>query len=319
MNTSEICNDQQRRQLVQNHKDARGKPDLNGIDYVEVSDDDQCVLHVHFLGAAPGNLLKGNVRIEGGRRIRNICAVDPGPQPCMNDDEPEPANCLSVAVNQAGDFSTYTLRLVEVDEKGQATNIPLKGFDHRYVQAEFSFTANDVSSLDCQPAAHCPSAPLVEPEINYLAKDFASFRQLILDRLALLIPGWQERHLPDMGIMLVELLAYAGDYLSYYQDAVATEAYLETARQRISVRRHVRLIDYDMHEGCNARAWLYIETSADIAFEPRAAYFMTTPAQFPASLGPTLTEDDLRNIPTADAEAFEPLFFHADAQGKIGL
>src|SRR3712207_7620689 len=49
---------------------------------------------------------------------------------------------------------------------------------------------------------------------------------------------------------LVELLAYTGDYLSYYQDAVATEAYLETARRRISVRRHVRLIDYPMHEGC---------------------------------------------------------------------
>ena len=36
------------------------------------------------------------------------------------------------------------------------------------------------------------------------------------------------------------VFAYTADYLSYYQDAVATEAYLDTARQRISVRRHVR-------------------------------------------------------------------------------
>jgi hypothetical protein len=41
-------------------------------------------------------------------------------------------------------------------------------------------------------------------------------------------------------IALVELLAYVGDQLSYYQDAVANEAYLETARQRISVKRHTR-------------------------------------------------------------------------------
>ena len=94
------------------------------------------------------------------------------------------------------------------------------------------------------------------PAINYLAKDYASFRQLMLDRLALIMPDWRERHVPDLGITLVELLAYVGDYLSYYQDAVATEAYLDTARQRISVRRHARLVDYLMHEGCNARAFL---------------------------------------------------------------
>ena len=43
---------------------------------------------------------------------------------------------------------------------------------------------------------------------------------------------------------LVELLAYAADNLSYRQDAIANEAYLATARQRVSVRRHARLVDY---------------------------------------------------------------------------
>ena len=71
------------------------------------------------------------------------------------------------------------------------------------------------------------------------------------------MPDWQERHVPDLGVTLVELLAYVGDYLSYYQDAVGTEAYLGTARQRISVRRHARLVDYQLHEGCNARAWVH--------------------------------------------------------------
>ena len=66
------------------------------------------------------------------------------------------------------------------------------------------------------------------------------------------------RHVPDLGIALVELFAYVGDYLSYFQDAVATEAYLATARLRPSVRRHARLIDYAMHEGCNARAWVVV-------------------------------------------------------------
>jgi hypothetical protein len=49
------------------------------------------------------------------------------------------------------------------------------------------------------------------------------------------------------------MLAYAADQLSYYQDAVATEAYLGTARRRTSARRHARLVDYFMHDGANAR------------------------------------------------------------------
>ena len=73
--------------------------------------------------------------------------------------------------------------------------------------------------------------------------------------------------MPDLGVTLVELLAYVGDYLSYYQDAVATEAYLDTARLRISVRRHARLVDYAMHEGCNARAWVCVEVGRPLEIE----------------------------------------------------
>lgn len=96
------------------------------------------------------------------------------------------------------------------------------------------------------------------PEIDFLAKDFASFRQLMLDQIALLLPDWQEQHPADLGNALVDILAYAADYLSYYQDGVATEAYLGTARLRRSVRRHARLLDYELHDGCNARTWVHI-------------------------------------------------------------
>ena len=64
--------------------------------------------------------------------------------------------------------------------------------------------------------------------------------------------------------MLVELLAYAADHLSYYQDAVATEAYLGTARRRVSVRRHARLLDYRIHEGCSARTFLHFTASTGL-------------------------------------------------------
>ena len=95
--------------------------------------------------------------------------------------------------------------------------------------------------------------------IDYLAKDYASFRRLMLDRLSAAGAGLARAQPRRLGVALVELLAYVGDHLSYQQDAVATEAYLGTARRRVSVRRHARLVDYRMHDGCNARAWVQLQ------------------------------------------------------------
>jgi hypothetical protein len=113
-----------------------------------------------------------------------------------------------------------------------------------------------IASVDqCQPRPAEPPPP--EPPIDYTAKDYASFRQALIDLIPQLASGWAERHEADVGIALLELLAYVGDQLSYYQDAVANEAFLETARQRVSVRRHANLIDYRMHSGASARAFVH--------------------------------------------------------------
>jgi hypothetical protein len=130
---------------------------------------------------------------------------------------------------------------------------------------------------------------------------------LILDRLALILPEWKERHIPDLGITLVELLAYIGDHLSYYQDAVGTEAYLQTARQRISVRRHALLVDYHMHEGCNARAWVHLKTNSDTSLDPAQISFITGYNDTFRFSGRLLTWSDLEDIPAGTFEVFEPL------------
>ena len=65
MKTTEICEDDLRRQLVREHRA------LNGIDFVEISDD-QRTLQVYFLGKAPADLKLKNIVITGGRRITGI-------------------------------------------------------------------------------------------------------------------------------------------------------------------------------------------------------------------------------------------------------
>ena len=253
-----FCCDENRREAV---KDSS----VNGIDFLEVLDEPsqplsqrQRTLYVHFIKplatSGPTKLAKKNILIEGGERIRNVAVqsvtIGTGAQ----------AKVLTVNVDRAGDFSTYTLRMVK---DSQDPRQPPDGFDQILSAVDFSFKVNCPSEFDCLDERVCLTEPAEEPGINYLAKDYASFRQLILDRLAVLMPDWQERSPADMGIALVELLAYVGDYLSYQQDATATEAYLGTARKRISVRRHARLVDYFLHDGCSARAWVQLKVSAD--------------------------------------------------------
>ena len=290
-----LCREELRRDLV------RRKPALNGLDYLEVSED-QLTLSVYFLGKAPENISKDNIRISGGQRVMEIAVLSIDVQ---REEDLELDDCMQVEIYPYGDFSTYTLCLVELDERGRQTDQPLSGFDPRYACLDFNFKAGCPNDLDCKQALICPPEPAQIPEINYLAKDYASFRQLIYDRLALVSPDWQERHVPDLGVALVELLAYVGDQLSYYQDAVATEAYLDTARQRISVRRHARLVDYLLHEGCNARTWVCLTVSQDIALKVDDFYFITNPD---TSTGATLLKhEQLPKILPRPYLIYEPL------------
>jgi hypothetical protein len=301
---SAICCDDRRRASLRRLTGEYGERTLNGLDYVEV-EDDQRAINAYFLGKLPRHLRKDrdallkHVRIEGGRRIRDVKVE--GVEPRV-DPDPERADYLTNYVNKPGDFSTYTLRLVDLPD-----------IDARYDHADFSFKVNCPCVLDCVSGSACPPDTRAEPEINYLAKDYASFRQLILDRLALIMPAWQERHVPDMGITLVELLAYTGDYLSYYQDAVATEAYLDTARQRISVRRHARLVDYRLHEGCNARAWVSVATDTNFSYLGSEFFFVTRLQDSRAANRAWLTAAELHALTDDSYEVFEPLVAEPDS------
>jgi hypothetical protein len=260
------CCDELRRAALQNN--IVNPTRLNGIDFLDVFDagaptaDWQRVLYVYFVNDASAtlkSLTAANVEISGGVRITGIQvkSVQFVPEPTA----PAPGKVkLEVLVSQPGDFSTYTLRFLDtatlrlLDTNGSVPG----GLDPQLAEVAFSFKVECPSDFDCQAQATCSPAIADEPEIDYLAKDYLSFRQLLLDRLGLLLPDWGERSPADLGVVLVELLAYVGDQLSYRQDAFATEAYLGTARHRVSVRRHARLMDYAMHDGCNARTWVQV-------------------------------------------------------------
>jgi hypothetical protein len=275
---------------------------LNGIHYLEVAPS-QRRLEVHFvhpLDLVPAvPLAVANVEIRGGVRVRDPQVTGIG----WHDE------VLLVDVATAGDFSSYVLRLVAT----AGVVAPPAGIDPALAQIEFSFKVDCPSDLDCRSDIVCPPEATTAPAIDYLARDYASFRRLLLDRLSALMPGWRERSPADLWVALAEAVAFRGDELSYFQDAVATEAYLGTARQRVSVRRHTRLLDYAFHDGCNARCWVTFEADAAAdgltlaGCDPTTGLGGTLLLTRVPALAPGIDADAAQMALDAGAQAFELL------------
>jgi hypothetical protein len=255
---------------------------VNGIDYVEVVDGPSPglpKLEVRFFHPLPGQ--EGAVPAQGPALAASNLDLESdasAPQVRIAGPPQSEGNVLRVAVDRRGNGLPYRLRIVS----GPGALDPPAGFDRVLSQATFTFDPSRVEERDA--SARALDTEETGPPIDYLAKDYASFRRAMLDRLSSTLLAWTERNPADVGVAIVELLAYAADQLSYRQDAVATEAYLTTARRRSSVRRHARLLDYPMHDGCNARAWVCFQVAGDHHLHRGAQVLSRLPAEASAAL-----------------------------------
>jgi hypothetical protein len=297
------CGTGRRRQRVADAAiDTGGGVLLNGIDFLEVIDRDapsealrQRLLDVTFIrpdGVVAGaNPLLGadNFHIEGGSRVRNVRITQVA--------KGAGDRTLRLTLDRYGDFSAYTLSV----RISAANSDPPPFIDLMLAAVEFHFKVECPSDFDCEAPEPQPPRRDFGPPINYLAKDYASFRQLMLDRMAATIPEWTERNAADVGVTLVEALAHAADQTSWFQDAVHTEAFLGRARLRQSVLRHARLLGYSASEGCNARVAVALEAEADDAGAP------LLPAGTRLLTRPLRVSGTLPALLPPDAELFEEM------------
>jgi hypothetical protein len=265
---------------------ALADPSHNAIDWLEVMPSKRAL--ALYCVAIPPALSVAQVHITGGVRVRGVrvLSVDlasggaPAWLPAADAavlstwDATTQDRALLVQSDSAGDFSTYVLTLTA----SESSPDPPADFDPLLSSIAFSFKVDCPSDFDCAPPPCEPGPALPAPPLDYLARDFTSLRQLMLGRLAQTSPAWNEPNPSDLGIAIIEAIAYRGDQLSYRQDAAATEAYLETARRRSSVRRHAALLDYVLHDGASARTWLAfaVDPAADGATLPRSLQVTTS-------------------------------------------
>lgn len=155
---------------------------------------------------------------------------------------------LHLTVRPIGDYSTYTLSVV------------YGNIDPIFSEIGFKFRPGCFNN--CAPDWDAPPKPKSNPAIDYLAKDYDSFRHTLLAWMVNRVPGWQPTSEADLDQVLLSLFSVAADELSDYQDRVMNEAYLATARKRVSLARHARLMDYHIHQGNQANTWLALEVNS---------------------------------------------------------
>jgi|SRR6516164_11492630 hypothetical protein len=86
----------------------------------------------------------------------------------------------------------------------------------------------------------------ITPTIDYTNKDFQSLRQAMLAVAQYRLPEWTDQSPADLGNLLIDLVAYLGDVVLYYQDRIANESFLQTALERRSVLNALNLIGYQL-------------------------------------------------------------------------
>lgn len=248
----------------------------NGLDTADL-DHDGARLVLTFLNRVPDRVDARHVRIDapaGSPPVHATGVARPGR------DDPEWADHLVVNLDRALRSGRYTVTLVELDEHGHPDTRSLAEMDRMFTTVEVVADPQRDPAGQQTPDPAGTDAAAADPfrGEDYLARDFGDLRRVLLDQVGRTLPGWVERHEPDLMVALLELLAHVGDELSYFQDAVATEAYLQTARRRISVARHGRLVGYRMHHGCHARAWISLETprdaTEDVELDPTDTVFL---------------------------------------------
>lgn len=98
--------------------------------------------------------------------------------------------------------------------------------------------------------------------VDYTDKDFDSIRARLVALVRSVFPDWTDFDVAQFGTLLLELYAFVGDVLGYYQDALARESRLVTATQRRNVIALARMLGYRLHGATAATAVVEVTLSA---------------------------------------------------------
>jgi Baseplate J-like protein len=260
---------------------ARNLGALNGIDFAVMTLDSASPpaygdLELHFYNdqhladlvaaASTPAAMRALLPVSGGERILGGAMSG---QVQVTSLAHSGAGVLTARLAPVGDYSRYTLTILQT------------GFDPIFASFVFRFRPGCFNT-NCQPRPLIAPA-VVEPAIHYLAKDYDSFRHVMIAAMMQRVPNWQAETEASLDVTLIDLISAAADELSDYQDRVMAEGFWPTAQKRISLRRHARLMAYYPYEGNQASTMLALNFPGAVGYAVAAgtaAWSGTGPGQF---------------------------------------
>lgn len=107
------------------------------------------------------------------------------------------------------------------------------------------------------------------PTIDYTNKDYQSIHEELIELVKAECPDWTDFYESDFGMVIIDLFAYMGDMLNYYQDRIANEMFLSTAKQKESIAKILELIGYKVPLADAATVTLHFTCHPAIAEESK--------------------------------------------------
>ena len=122
-----------------------------------------------------------------------------------------------------------------------------------------------------------------EEFINYAGNDFLSIREDLIKYIKAVYPlDYQNFSESDLGLMLIELVAYMGSVVSLKSDMLANENYLRTVKTRSNLKKLLELVGVDMKAPMAAGAGATLTSTrgatgvTPLSFSPGSRVFAIT-------------------------------------------
>lgn len=154
---------------------------------------------------------------------------------------------LTILAEEDGGFQTYRLTVTDTPADAGPSRV-----DPFCNSLDFCFKQGCPSPFDCAPPDDCPPEALADFPVDYLARDFESFRNALSAFARERYPDWEIDTPTDFGAMVAEMFSALGDEFAYLQDGFQREGYLETLRERRSFSQLARLLNYRPDPGQSA-------------------------------------------------------------------
>ncbi|KUJ69072.1 hypothetical protein ACZ90_14625 [Streptomyces albus subsp. albus] len=135
---------------------------------------------------------------------------------------------------------------------------------------------------------------MTRPPIDYTQVGFDALRAAMLELARERLPEWTDQSENDLGVLLIELFAYAADLTLYYQTRIAANLLPETADEPGTLLQLLRLLGYEPLPPAPATVDL------EIAFNKGIGLPVTVPARTRFSVAepgrPQLTFENLADV-----------------------